>query len=137
MDICEGRSRSCTCQERHAKDMLPSTCWRAKYGETFQRIFTSRFATYCIYMFFSCDAGILTVMWMKKSFPILTSLKSHIFFINHGSQHSTLMILWPIKKSLKWGQCLSVLKIGSCWSELTELSPGRWSPKYLHIRLKV
>ena len=52
MDIWVGRSRSCTCQEIHAKDMLTLTCWGAKYGETVQRISTSWFATYCIYMFF-------------------------------------------------------------------------------------
>ena len=58
LDICVGRSRNLTCQERHAKDMLILTCWRAKYGKTVQRIFTSRFATYCIYIYvFLCDAG--------------------------------------------------------------------------------
>ena len=41
-----------TCQERHAKDMLIGTCWRAKCGDTVQRIFLSWFTTYCIYVFF-------------------------------------------------------------------------------------
>ena len=49
---CVRGSRSCTCQERHAKDMLTFICWRAKYGETVQRIFTSWFSTYCIYICF-------------------------------------------------------------------------------------
>ena len=50
--IWVGGSRSCTCQERHAKDMLILTCWRAKYGKTVRRIFTSWFGTYCIYICF-------------------------------------------------------------------------------------
>ena len=51
-------ARSCTCQERHTEDMLTLTCWRAKYGETVQRIFTSWFRTYSIYIcyFFRFDA---------------------------------------------------------------------------------
>ena len=114
--LSEKIKRSCTCQERHAKDMLTLTCWRTKYGETVQRIFVSRFATYCTYMFFYDlhILKILIVMWMKISFeigslkcveyiekktnfPILTSLKSQIFFINRGSQHSTLFpkSFWP------------------------------------------
>ena len=88
----------------------------------------------------------------KPDFIILTSLKSQMFFINHGSLYSTLfqkvssqpseaispklIIVWPYKNSIKWGQCLSVLKIRSCWCELTELLPGRWSPKYLHIKVQ-
>ena len=71
MDIWVGRSRSCTCQERHAKDMLTLTCWRAKYGETVQRIFTSWFSTYCIYIcFFLFDAS------TKKLFE---SFHYHVF----------------------------------------------------------
>ena len=85
----------------------------------------------------------------KPNFPILTNLKSQIFFINPSTMVANiqpsykkvsgpkLMILWLYKKLLKWGQCLSVLKTGSYWSELTELFPGRWSPKYLHTRLMV
>ena len=99
----------------------------------------------------SFEAGCLSCVEhieKKPNFPILTSLKSTMVaniqpsFKKVSSYPSEatgpkLMILWPYKKSLKWGQCLSVLKIGSCWSELTELFPGRCSPKYLHIRLKV
>ena len=78
----------------------------------------------------------------KPNFTILTSLKSQIFFISHGSQHSTLSqktflasplklpaLNWwssgPIKKSLKWGQCLKVFNFGRFWSQLTELFRGR------------
>ena len=47
------------------------------------------------------------------------------------------MILWPCKKSLKWGQCLSVLKMRSCSPKFIEFFPGSWSPKHLHISLMV
>ena len=59
MDICVGGSRSCTCQERHANDMLTSTCWRAKYGKTVRRIFASWFGAYCIYIY------MLFLIWCK------------------------------------------------------------------------
>ena len=52
LDICVGGSRSCTCQERHAEDILTLTCCRAKFRETAWRIFTSWFGTYCIYICF-------------------------------------------------------------------------------------
>ena len=48
---------------------------------------------------------------------------------------SELIIPWPYKNhSNKTSsfQCYKYI-LGSCWSELTELFPGRWSPKYLHI----
>ena len=58
MNIFVSGSRNCTCQESHAKDMLTLTCWRTKYGETVQKIFTSWFSTYCIYIwFFLFDAS--------------------------------------------------------------------------------
>ena len=90
------------------------------------------------------------IYWEKAKFYHFDESKIRNFFINHGSQYSKKILASPvellalnswfsssIKKSLKWGQCFSVLKIGSCWSELTELFPGRWSPKYLHISLMV
>ena len=57
------------------------------------------------------------------------------------------MILWPYKKSLKMRpglvSIISIYILGSCWSELTEITelfPGKLSHKYfrgLHISLKV
>ena len=72
MDICVKELRSCTCQERYAKDMLTLTCWRAKYDETVQRIFTSWFSIHCIYIcFFLFDAS------TKKLFE---SFHFHVLF---------------------------------------------------------
>ena len=72
LELSVGGSRSCTCQEKHAKDML-TLCWRAKYGETVQRIFTSWFA-YCIHICFF-------LIWCKNQEALCKfSLPCFVFF---------------------------------------------------------
>ena len=115
MDICVGRSRSCTCQERHAKDMLTLTCWRAKYGETVQRMFTSWFGTYCIYIYF--------FIWCKYQEALCKfSLPCFVFYflfflsgccVSSGKycKHSAFMIIFRyIKIKYSWKLIISLLK---------------------------
>ena len=118
MDICVGRSRSCTCQERQAKDMLTLTCWRAKYGETVQRIFTSQFATSCIYLFFLCDAGI------KK---LCVSLSYHVLLVNAANNIQYMIALrYPDKILLKVNHYL----LKYCTLHKTHFALQYWQPHF-------
>ena len=100
-----------TCQARHANDMLTLTCWRAKYGETVQKIFTIWFGTYCIYV---CFLSRFDASYRKLFVSFITMfyfcLAAVVIQVGKYWKYSVFIIIFRYSEKYCWKSIISILK---------------------------